>query len=59
MIDKDHSGAISIKELKEALGVNLSEADWKEIIAEADENGDGEISFEEFKNLMMKMDFKS
>ena len=27
----------------------------KEIINEIDQNGDGEISFEEFKNMMVKV----
>ena len=53
--DKDKSGGISSNELKCILGSsNLQTKDivWKSIIQEIDENGDGQISFEEFKNMM-------
>ncbi|MBW4594700.1 MAG: EF-hand domain-containing protein [Brasilonema angustatum HA4187-MV1] len=54
MFDRDGSGAISIKELKQvlqALGQSITEIQLQEIIAEIDTNSDGEISFEEFSSL--------
>ena len=49
--DKDGSGSISTDEIKEVLGVggNISEEVWAQIVSEIDENGDGEVSFDEFK----------
>lgn len=32
-----------------------SEQIWQEIISEVDTNGDGEISFEEFEQMMKKL----
>jgi calcium-dependent protein kinase len=57
--DKDGSGKLSPDEIKFVLGVNetdkIKEAEiLKNIISEVDENGDGEVSFEEFKTLMKK-----
>ena len=61
--DKDGSGKISLDELKEAMGEeNLTQGGqeldngvWQDILAEADENGDGEIDFQEFVNMMKKL----
>ena len=52
--DKDKSGAISVDEIKDVLGVgkNISKAVWDQVVLEVDENGDGEVSFEEFKIMM-------
>jgi len=33
----------------------LDQGVWEDILAEADENGDGEIDFDEFKNMMKKL----
>jgi len=57
LFDKDGSGSISAEEVKEVLGVgkNIDEKIWNEIIVEVDGNGDGEISFEEFKIMMQKL----
>jgi calcium-dependent protein kinase len=57
LYDKDGSGAISTDELKEVLGVGaqISEDVWDKIISEVDENGDGEVSFEEFKTMMQRL----
>ena len=55
VFDSDGSGAIDRKELKrlmKKLGQALSEAEIDAMMNEVDENGDGEISFEEFKALM-------
>jgi calcium-dependent protein kinase len=43
--------------LKEVLGVgkNIDEKVWNELITEVDSNGDGEISFPEFKTMMLRV----
>lgn len=57
MFDKDDSGYISGDEVKESLIriQKFSDDEINEIIGQVDENGDGEISFEEFKIIMTKM----
>lgn len=57
MFDKDDSGYISKDEVKESLMKihKFTEDEINEIIGQVDENGDGEISFEEFKVIMTKM----
>ena len=54
--DKDHSGYLSPDEIKEVLGLNdNSEETMKlvnDIMKEVDTNGDGQISYEEFKAMM-------
>eukprot|EP00828_Plagiopyla_frontata_P006926 TRINITY_DN13150_c0_g1_i1.p3 TRINITY_DN13150_c0_g1~~TRINITY_DN13150_c0_g1_i1.p3 ORF type:complete len:236 (-),score=54.10 TRINITY_DN13150_c0_g1_i1:265-972(-) len=55
ILDRDGSELISIGELKEVFGGDgLPDYAWKEIIDEVDENGDGEISYQEFKEMMRK-----
>jgi Ca2+-binding EF-hand superfamily protein len=48
---------ISAEEIKEVLGFGktLSEEAVNEIIKQVDENGDGQISFEEFAAMMRKL----
>lgn len=55
--DKDGSGLISPEEIKAVLGFggNLSSKEIDRIIKECDENEDGEISFDEFVNMMRKL----
>jgi Ca2+-binding EF-hand superfamily protein len=50
LFDKDGSGFLSAKEIKEILsfGGNLSDKVIENVIKEADENEDGEISYDEF-----------
>lgn len=44
LFDQDSSGKISINELKEIFGKGkLTDQDWKTLIKDADENGDGEV----------------
>ena len=56
MFDKDGSGMISPDEIKEVLsfgGTNqLNKATLDAIVKQVDDNGDGEISFEEFVEMM-------
>ena len=54
---KDNSGKISSDEIMAIFNNGGSKDDKcriQKIIEEADENGDGEISFDEFKVLMSK-----
>jgi len=56
MMDTDNSGTISRSEVKTFFSMSNT-ADDKfacELIDEVDENGDGEISFAEFKGMMDK-----
>mmetsp|Transcript_16548 Transcript_16548/g.14452 ORF Transcript_16548/g.14452 Transcript_16548/m.14452 type:complete len:125 (+) Transcript_16548:1057-1431(+) len=57
MFDKDDSGFISKDEVKESLQrvQKFDDSELDEIIGQVDENGDGEISFEEFKVIMTKI----
>jgi calcium-dependent protein kinase len=57
LFDKDGSGTISANEVREVLGVgkNIDEKVWNDIVMEVDANGDGEISFSEFKTMMQKL----
>lgn len=57
MLDLDKSGKISKEELKSVLGQesdykNMTEAYWDSMIKEADKNGDGEIDYNEFCEMM-------
>jgi Ca2+-binding EF-hand superfamily protein len=50
--DSDKSGAIDLQEIKNvasALGSELTDEEMRSIIKNLDSNGDGKISFEEFK----------
>jgi len=57
LFDRDGGGTISSMEVKEVLGIGkaFDEKIWDEIIGEVDIDGDGEISFEEFKLMMKKL----
>lgn len=57
VFDTDGSGSIDRKELKrlmKKLGQALSEAELDAMMDEVDTNGDGEISFAEFKAMMVR-----
>ena len=56
VFDSDGSGALSAEELRAVLtrpgtGLQLSEADAAEILADFDTNGDGELQIDEFRPL--------
>jgi Ca2+-binding EF-hand superfamily protein len=55
--DIDHSGSISMDEVKTALcaGKNVADNVWASVITQVDNNGDREISFLEFKDMMEKI----
>ena len=55
--DRDGSGSISPDEIKQVLGVGTSipDAEWKSLVKEIDENGDGEVSIEEFVTMMQQL----
>jgi calcium-dependent protein kinase len=57
MFDTDSSGSISRKEVKEALLKiqKFTEDELQEIIGQVDKDGDGEISFDEFKIIMTNL----
>lgn len=57
LFDKDGGGTISASEVKEVLGIGkkFDERIWEEIIGEVDIDGDGEISYSEFKAMMDKL----
>ena len=57
MFDKDKSGKIDNEEVVallsgEDLGVHVSKTAISKAMKEIDENGDGEIDFEEFMHMM-------
>lgn len=55
VFDKDKSGTISADELRamlKSLGDDMTDAEINDIIREADTDGDSNISFAEFKNIM-------
>lgn len=58
LFDRDGSGFISKEEIKSVLGKGKAdnvENVWEKIIEEIDLNQDGEISFEEFAEMMYKL----
>ena len=55
VFDRDGDGQITAEELKltmNSLGEPLTEVEVKMMILEADVDGDGQINFDEFQNLM-------
>jgi len=57
IFDADGSGAISLDELKAVFArgaaTGKTQEVWTQIMESADENGDGEIDFEEFEKCML------
>lgn len=62
LFDIDHSGTITAEELKKILGSKgnsqqqeVDDNEWDRIIDEVDKDGNGEISFIEFKEMIYNM----
>jgi len=55
LFDKDGSGTISPDEIRRALGLDSTDKHLNDLIAEVDENGDGEIQFDEFCHMMKRL----
>lgn len=57
MFDKEGKGTISIENIKAVLAhgkAMMNERLFKKVMREVDENGDGQIQFHEFKEMMIK-----
>lgn len=56
MFDVDHSGTISAEKLKKILGgkgvSEVDESEWERIVEEVDVDGDGVISYDEFRLII-------
>ena len=54
MFDLDKNGTISLSEVKEVLGMgkSIDESVMKEIMSEINNQGDDEITYEQFKNII-------
>ena len=61
LFDKDGSGSITPQELKAILGLSSKYSDkvWNEIINQIEHNKENEVTYEEFKNMMLKMTIKN
>jgi centrin-1 len=60
LFDVDRKGTISFKDLKRVskeLGESMTDDELREMLERADSNGDGEISLEDFYNIMSKKNF--
>ena len=59
LFDLDHSGTITVDEIKKILGGGsadaIDEAEWERILMEVDEDGNGEISFDEFTHMIYRL----
>ena len=56
LFDIDGNGYITIDELKQTLNLHLNnQIDWKDLVGEVDKDGDCQINFEEFKEMMEKL----
>ena len=55
--DSDNSGRISVEEFKRVFQGhnNVKDEVWRSLVKEVDENGDGEIDFSEFKNMLCRL----
>jgi calcium-dependent protein kinase len=54
--DIDGSGKITVEEIKLFIGGNdnIEEGEWRQVLEGVDQNGDGEVDFDEFLDLMTK-----
>lgn len=60
LFDLDQNGEITPLELKHVLSNNknndeIVDDEWERLLSEFDQNGDGSISFSEFKQMMLKL----
>ena len=57
LFDKDGGGTIEAAEIAAILGHDINSNDelWREVINEVDQNGDGQIDFEEFQIMMTRL----
>jgi calcium-dependent protein kinase len=53
--DKDNSGDITIEEMKGIFGGEVDDKIIYKMVKDIDENNDGQINFEEFKVMMLKL----
>ena len=53
MMDRDGSGKLDKREIKQALSLDIDNASLDKIISQYDLNGDGEIDYLEFLNMMV------
>jgi Ca2+-binding EF-hand superfamily protein len=57
--DEENSGKISLKNIKRVakeIGENMPDDYWKELLEDADRDGDGEINEEEFTRIMRRVE---
>jgi Ca2+-binding EF-hand superfamily protein len=56
LFDVNHSGSISSEEVKKILGgkglSDVDESEWERIVEEVDVDGDGVISYDEFRLII-------
>jgi Ca2+-binding EF-hand superfamily protein len=56
LFDLDGNGYITINELKETMPLQITNnQQWIDLIEEVDKDGDCQISFDEFKDMMEKI----
>ena len=56
MFDIDGNGYITIDELKKTMPLEITtKAGWRKLVSEVDKDGDYQISFKEFKEMMEKL----
>ena len=56
MFDLDGNGYITIEELKKTMPLEITtKAGWRSLVSEVDKDGDYQISFNEFKEMMEKL----